>query len=106
MEKGDIDGKSGQSKQESGVSPIIDEVNLLQKTLNQLGFNAGVVDGIFGSITHSAVVAFQEKHFDEVLAPWGLARGTGKFYQSTERWMNEVLGCEDSVVLDNGKVLS
>lgn len=36
------------------------EVSLLQSFLNKNGFNSGVVDGLFGSITDSAVKAFQK----------------------------------------------
>lgn len=35
------------------------EVRKLQEQLNKLGYNAGAVDGIFGSCTESAVKAFQ-----------------------------------------------
>ena len=37
-----------------------DQVKVLQKRLNELGFNCGAVDGIFGSNTHNAVVKFQK----------------------------------------------
>jgi peptidoglycan hydrolase-like protein with peptidoglycan-binding domain len=36
------------------------EVKKLQEQLNKLGYNAGAVDGIFGSRTESAVKAFQK----------------------------------------------
>ena len=36
------------------------EVKKLQEQLNKLGYNAGAVDGIFGSHTESAVKAFQK----------------------------------------------
>src|SRR5690606_25982808 len=35
------------------------QVITLQKRLNELGYNAGTADGIFGSRTYNAVVAFQ-----------------------------------------------
>ncbi|MDQ5901558.1 MAG: hypothetical protein QG580_273 [Patescibacteria group bacterium] len=38
------------------------EVSLLQSFLNKNGFNSGVVDGLFGSITDSAVKAFQKSN--------------------------------------------
>lgn len=37
-------------------------VEEVQKKLNQLGFNAGGVDGVFGSATRSALRAFQQSH--------------------------------------------
>ena len=36
------------------------QVQVLQKRLNELGFNCGAVDGIFGNKTHNAVVQFQK----------------------------------------------
>ena len=36
------------------------DVATLQKRLNELGFNCGNVDGIFGPKTHAAVIAFQK----------------------------------------------
>jgi hypothetical protein len=38
---------------------IAREVNLLQKTLNLVGFNAGIADGIFGNKTATALRQFQ-----------------------------------------------
>lgn len=37
-----------------------EEVKVLQEALNQLGFNSGAVDGIFGAKTENAVKAFQK----------------------------------------------
>ena len=39
-----------------------DDVKQLQETLNKLGFNCGTVDGIFGSKTKTAVMAFQSAY--------------------------------------------
>jgi peptidoglycan hydrolase-like protein with peptidoglycan-binding domain len=39
-----------------------EEVRVVQLRLNQLGFNCGTVDGIFGSKTKAAVKAFQTKN--------------------------------------------
>ena len=106
MRKGDRDGKVGQEKQEAGVSTTINEISFLQQVLNALGYNAGPVDGIFGTITHNAVSSFQKAHYSTVLKPWNLSGPTGRFYQSTEVRLNEVLGCPDEVILDNGKFVS
>jgi peptidoglycan hydrolase-like protein with peptidoglycan-binding domain len=43
--------------QEGAVGP---EVKQLQKRLQQLGFNPGPIDGVFGTGTKAAVVAFQK----------------------------------------------
>ncbi len=107
MKIGDRDGKMGKEKQQEGISPFINEVLLLQKVLNEFGFNpANNQDGVFGAVTKTAVKKFQERHRNSILAPWGISSGTGRFYQSTKRYMNELLGCPDSVSLDNGVYLS
>lgn len=105
MKLGDRDGFVGQSKQEVGVSSVISEVALLQKTLKNQGYYSGTINGIFDVKTKSAVKTWQEKFFNDVLKPWGLKGPTGWVYQSTERWLNIQAGCHDSVVLDNGVVL-
>ncbi|PID70350.1 hypothetical protein CSB37_03115 [bacterium DOLZORAL124_38_8] len=105
MMLGDRDGYKGQQPQASGVSPIINQVSLLQKHLKKQGLYAGAVNGVFDKNTDTAVRNWQARHFNNVLAPWGLKRPTGRFYQSSERWMNIILGCNDAVTLDTGKFL-
>jgi len=39
-----------------------DDVKYLQWGLNQLGFNCGTIDGIFGQNTKNAVISFQQKY--------------------------------------------
>lgn len=62
-------GRSGSSGTSSNTTPIQrtlrlgsrgNDVSQLQKRLNELGYNAGSADGIFGSKTLSAVRAFQK----------------------------------------------
>lgn len=38
------------------------DVRLAQSLLNRIGYNAGPVDGIFGSLTYRAVIAFQQNN--------------------------------------------
>jgi len=102
MSLGDNDGTTGREKQESGVSSILSEVRRLQQVLFNLGFYYGSINGAFDSITEKAVSDWQVVYRTEVLDPWGLRGPTGRFYQSSERWMNILLGCPDSVILDNG----
>ena len=59
-----------------------DSVKELQAKLNALGYNCGAVDGIFGSKTYAAVVAFQKAMgigVDGVVGPetWGKLDVTG-----------------------------
>ena len=99
---GDRDGSGALSSQNAGVSTLISEVEKLQRELNKQGYFNGPFTGYYGPLTRDAVSRWQATHSSEVLTPWGLTRPTGKFYQSSERWMNELNGCADSVTLDNG----
>ena len=106
MKVGDRDGARALSRQNVGVSSTMSEVTKLQKELKAQGFYNGPVTGYFGTQTKAAVNAWQVAHKTEVLTPWGLTGPTGWFYQSSERWMNELKGCSDSVQLDNGVQLN
>ena len=66
----------------AGTQPMVyrgsrgDAVRKLQELLNKKGFDCGAVDGIFGSKTHAAVVAFQKANglsADGIAGPltWG-----------------------------------
>ncbi len=55
------------------------KVSAVQKTLNCLGYNAGTVDGIFGSQTEAAVKAFQR---DKGLAVDGIVGKNTYYYLS------------------------
>ncbi len=105
MKIGDRDGQPGLVKQATGVSQTISEVALLQTHLQKQGFYSGPIDGIYDQEVFDAVSAWQVKYRKTVLDPWGLKGPTGFFYQSSERNMNIILGCNDSVKLDTGKFL-
>ena len=54
-----------------------DQVVTLQKRLNELGYNCGVADGIFGSRTRQAVMAFQRDNglaVDGIVGPKTIAK--------------------------------
>ncbi len=105
MRVGDRDGQIGSSAQEVGVPPTINEVAKLQQVLKDQGHYDGPVTGYFGPLTKVAVNSWQVQHRPQVLDPWNLSGPTGWFYKSSERWMNELLNCPDSVTLDTGLFL-
>ena len=47
----------------------------------------------FGESTRAAVIAFQEKYQSEILAPFGLQRGTGFVGEATKSMLNKLYGC-------------
>ena len=45
----------------------------------------------FGPLTKAAVIRCQEKHAQEILAPWGLTKGTGLVGRTTRAKINELI---------------
>ena len=82
------------------------EVKLIQSFLSELGFYTGTLDSIYGSLTDTAIRAFQRKHTKEILIPWNHSTPTGRWYQSTRNHANMLSGCDEGpVTLDNGVVI-
>lgn len=71
-----------------------DEVKALQQCLAKDTdvYPEGIVSGWFGPLTKAAVIRFQEKYAGDVLAPWGLTKGTGNVGKTTRQKLNEI--CE------------
>jgi hypothetical protein len=74
-----------------------DEVHALQMALLKQGFH--IIRGetqipYFGDFTASAVVGFQEKYKEDILAPWGVEHGTGFVGPTTRAKLNELYGCK------------
>ncbi|OGZ63917.1 MAG: hypothetical protein A3A98_03060 [Candidatus Staskawiczbacteria bacterium RIFCSPLOWO2_01_FULL_40_39] len=70
------------------------DVTCLQNFLKSQGpsiYPEGLVTGSFGNLTKSAVIRFQEKYKEEILAPLGLLRGTGFVGPSTRIKINKLL---------------
>jgi len=70
------------------------EVTALQAALQKEGLYQRTISGIFDQYTASAVVAFQEKYASEVLAPWGLTRGTDYVGPTTRNKLNALYECK------------
>ena len=72
----------------------IGDVRKLQEFLKSMGsgiYPEGTISGYFGPLTYKAVVRFQEKYFDEVLAPLGNKKGTGLVGEYTRKKLNNLL---------------
>lgn len=66
------------------------EVEYLQTCLREQGFYTEEITGYFGDHTKQAVVDFQEKYFDSILAPWGFEKGTGLVQETTRTKLTEI----------------
>ncbi|HDZ54156.1 MAG TPA: peptidoglycan-binding protein [Candidatus Nealsonbacteria bacterium] len=72
-----------------------DDVRYLQIFLKAQGpeiYPEGIVSGWFGPLTKKAVIRFQEKYAEDILAPWGLTEGTGFVGSTTRAKINDILG--------------
>jgi hypothetical protein len=72
------------------------EVKALQTALEKEGYiipDSEKEISYFGPHTASAVVKFQEKYANEILAPWNLDTGTGYVGPTTRDKLNEIYGC-------------
>jgi len=65
-------------------------------------YPSGKVTGYFGNETKQAVILFQEKYKEDVLAPYGLEKGTGSVRTSTRKKLNELCfpNIEETVTLE------
>ncbi len=71
-----------------------DQVRCLQEFLKGRGediYPEGLVTGYFGPLTKKAVVRFQERWKEDVLAPWDLEQGTGFVGETTKSKINELM---------------
>jgi len=80
-----------------------DEVRETQRLLKELGFFSGSTDGFFDVSTNAAMIEFQETFSATMLKPWGLTRGTGYKYKTTNKFMNYLRGCDTGSVNLEGR---
>jgi uncharacterized protein YegL len=66
-------------------------VSKVQTFLNNYMTSGLAVDGKFGPLTDAALKAFQLKHADKILVPWGLTKPTGIFYLTTQTEVNNIM---------------
>ncbi|MCK5044598.1 hypothetical protein KAR26_02625 [Candidatus Parcubacteria bacterium] len=70
------------------------QVSCLQEFLKAQGteiYPEGIVSGWFGPLTKQAIIRFQEKYVDEILAEHGLISGTGFVGRTTRAKINSLL---------------
>jgi len=82
-----------------GANNNVNDVVALQNFLKNVEKLNVDVNGTFDQKTHNAVVAFQNKYSDVVLAPWGLRSGTGYVYITTIKKINQI-ACNQPLTLN------
>ncbi|MBI1971286.1 MAG: peptidoglycan-binding protein [Candidatus Wildermuthbacteria bacterium] len=93
---GKIERQGGQLQRDLEVGSTGADVETLQECLaNPPGggpeiYPQGTVSGTFGTQTKQAVIRFQEKYSQEILAPNNLKAGNGKVGPSTREKLNEL----------------
>ncbi len=75
-------------KAKMGMDNNVDDVMKLQQFLNDKVQANLPVTGEFGPLTDAAVKKFQESYLEHILSPWGIDKGTGFVYLTTQRWIN------------------
>lgn len=83
---------SFQFKSELRTGSNGNEVEELQKCLakDPEVYADGTISGHFGEQTKEAVIRFQEKYAQDILAPWGFDEGTGIVSRTTRNKLNEI----------------
>lgn len=75
--------------------------------LTELGYYSGSINTRYDFGLQTAVKGFQETFPQTMLHPWGLTRGTGYKYKTTNRFLNALVGCElPPEILENGAVVA
>ncbi len=83
-----------------GANNNPEDVKLLQRFLNTYeGYNLPVT-GIYSATDKNAVIEWQEKYAEDILAPWGITEGTGYVFTTSLRKIKEIheAMCIDEVI--------
>ena len=75
---------------EYGTQNNPEDVKLLEKFLNTYENTNLPVDGFYSPIDKAAVIKWQEKYPQEILAPWGLTRGTGYVFLTSLKKIKQI----------------
>lgn len=74
------------------------DVRALQQALKEENLYFGNSTGNFDVGLFQAVVSFQEKYREEILAPFDITRGTGFVGRTTKTQLNKLYGCKSGPV--------
>jgi streptogramin lyase len=79
-----------------------EDVKIVEKYLNTYEGYDLPVDGIYSKADFDAVVLWQQKYANEILKPWGLAKGTGYVFITSLRKIKQIHedGCEKAYSLN------
>ncbi len=79
-----------------------EQVTALQTCLAKFDdiYPGGEITGYFGPSTKEAVIAFQEKHKEDILDPWGFEKGTGLVSETTREKLNEICFQRETILLE------
>ncbi len=83
------------------------EVQRTKVFMTELGFYNGPINTIWDDEIYRSMIDFQETFSATMLKPWGLTKGTGYKYKTTNKFMNEMVGCPiGEILLENGVSVS
>ncbi len=86
-----------------GENVVSAEVKRTKQLLSELGFYSGPINQVFDASLHSSIITFQETFRETMLDPWGIRKGTGYKYKTTNKFLNFLVGCETGVVELDGQ---
>jgi hypothetical protein len=73
-----------------GAANNPEDVKLLEKFLNTYEAANVPVDGFYSATDMQAVIKWQEKYPTDILAPWGLTKGTGYVYTASLKKIKQI----------------